>query len=75
MSDVTLSQSGLMPSATPTEPEPDIAEWQALPRDEQLRRLRQALAQADVDTVNTATLESIRERGRTKAAAQPGLIK
>jgi hypothetical protein len=68
MSDDTLLRSGVMPSATPTEAE--IAEWQALPRDEQLRRLRLALAESDVDTVSAATPDSIRERGRAKAAAQ-----
>ena len=53
--DTTLSDT--QPSATPSEAE--IAAWQALPRDEQLRRLRQALADPDCDRPSGATMEDI----------------
>jgi len=55
-----------MPSATPSEAE--IAAWQALPRDEQLRRLRLALAHPDCDRVSASTMDDIRANGRALAA-------
>lgn len=57
--------SDAMPSATPTEAE--IAAWNALPRDEQLRRLRAALAHPDCSIVGTASMDDIRDRGRALA--------
>lgn len=56
----------VMPSATPSEAE--IAAWQALPRDEQLRRMRLALAHPDTSAVSTASMDDIRARGRELAA-------
>ena len=56
----------VMPSATPTEAE--IKAWQALPRDEQLRRMRLALDHPDCKRVTTATMADIREEGRARAA-------
>jgi hypothetical protein len=70
MSDNTLQHSKVMPSATPTEAE--IAQWQALPRDEQLRRMREALAHPDADKSSALTMEQIREMGRARAAARRG---
>ena len=55
-----------VPSATPSDEE--IAAWKALPRDEQVRRTQQALAHADCSKIGTATMDELRERGRTHAA-------
>lgn len=62
----TLSFPDVMPSATPSEAE--IAAWQALPRDEQVRRMQLALAHADCATVSTATMADIRAAGHSLAA-------
>jgi hypothetical protein len=56
----------VMPSTTPSEAE--IAAWQALPRDEQLRRLQLALSHPDCDRVSTATTDDIRAKGQALAA-------
>jgi hypothetical protein len=61
-----VSPSDVMPSATPSEAE--IAAWQALPRDQQLRRLRLALSHPDCDRVSTATTDDIRVEGQALAA-------
>jgi hypothetical protein len=58
--------SDVMPSATPSERE--IAEWQALPRDEQLRRMRLELSHPDTDIIATSTMDEIRAEGRLRAA-------
>jgi hypothetical protein len=58
--------SAVMPSATPSETE--IAEWQALPRDEQLRRMRLELSHPDTDIISTSTMDEIRAEGRLRAA-------
>jgi hypothetical protein len=50
------------PSATPTEAE--IRIWQALPRDEQLRRLRAALAHPDCNAVAAASMKEILAEAR-----------
>jgi hypothetical protein len=50
------------PSATPTKAE--IRIWQALPRDEQLRRLRAALAHPDCNVVAAASMEEILAEAR-----------
>jgi hypothetical protein len=54
-----------MPSATPTEEQ--IRIWQALPRDEQLRRLRVALTRPDCATVTTASMDEILAEARARA--------
>lgn len=53
------------PSATPAEA--DIRTWDALPRDEQLRRLRAALAGADCSTATTASMSEILAEARGRA--------
>ncbi len=53
------------PSATPTEA--DIRAWNALPRDEQLRRLRAALGHADCQAASTATMSEILTEARARA--------
>jgi len=47
----------VMPSATPTEGE--IAAWQELPRDEQLRRMRQMLTSSEASTPCSTTMAEI----------------
>jgi uncharacterized protein YbaP (TraB family) len=47
----------IMPSATPTEEE--IAAWQELPRDEQLRRMRQMLTSLDASIPCNTTMAEI----------------
>jgi hypothetical protein len=45
------------PSATPCDAE--IAAWRELPRDEQLRRMREALASAEASTPSDTTMAEI----------------
>jgi hypothetical protein len=65
MSDA-IALPDVMPSAVPSEAE--IAAWQTLPRDEQLRRLRLFLSQPDCDRVSEATMDDIRAKGQALAA-------
>lgn len=62
----TLSPAA--PSATPTEQ--DLRAWSALSRDEQLRRLRAALAHGDCAAVTADTMTDVlveaRDRGGTR---------
>jgi hypothetical protein len=53
----TLTLSTVMPSAIPSEAE--IAAWQELPRDEQVRRLRQMLTSPEASTPSGATMAEI----------------
>ena len=55
----TIATDAVMPSATPTEAE--IAVWRELPRDEQLRRMRQILASPEASTPSDATMDEILE--------------
>ena len=61
----TLTFPDVVPSATPTEAE--IAAWQSLPRDEQVRRMQLALAHADCSIVSNATMAGIRAEGHALA--------
>jgi hypothetical protein len=65
MSD-TIALPDVMPSAASSEAE--IAAWQTLPRDEQLRRLRLVLSHPDCDRVSDATIDDIRVKGQALAA-------
>jgi hypothetical protein len=47
----------VMPSATPSDEE--IRKWEALPRDEQLRRLRAALTHSDCSTTTPDSMDDI----------------
>ncbi len=58
----------VMPSATPSDA--DIEAWQALPRDEQVRRMRLSLSMPDCQTESTATMASIRAEAQARAAAR-----
>jgi hypothetical protein len=70
MKDTLDSVAYVMPSATPTEEE--IRIWQALPRDEQLRRLRAALTHPDCTTVTTASMDEILAEARARADSRRG---
>jgi hypothetical protein len=60
----------VMPSATPTEEE--LRQWEALPRDEQLRRLRTALAHPDCATATSDTMSEILALARERADMNRG---
>jgi hypothetical protein len=54
----------VMPSATPSEE--DIRKWEALPRDEQLRRLRMVLTHADCATATRDTMNDVLAAARSR---------
>jgi uncharacterized protein YbaP (TraB family) len=56
------------PSATPSEEE--IAAWNELPRDEQLRRLRAVLSAPDAVTPCGETMDEILAQAKTMVAAR-----
>lgn len=58
----------LRPSATPTDE--DVRAWEALSRDEQLRRLRAALTHPDCGTATTATVKDVLGEARSRADAR-----
>jgi uncharacterized protein YbaP (TraB family) len=59
-----------MPSATPSDT--DLAVWQALPRDEQLRRLQERLAHPDCAAASTATMSDILSRAQAATKLRHG---
>jgi hypothetical protein len=54
---MTTIRSDVMPSAVPTEAE--IEAWQALPRDEQMRRMRLSLDRPGCQVESKATMADI----------------
>jgi len=68
MSSKTNTLDQAVPSATPTEE--DVRAWEALPRDEQLRRLRAALGHPDCGTATTATMSEVLGEARARADAR-----
>jgi hypothetical protein len=62
----SIALPDVMPSAAPSEAE--IAAWQTLPRDEQLRRLRLILSHPDCDRASETTMDDIRAKGQALAA-------
>lgn len=60
----------VIPSPTPTEE--DIRKWNALPRDEQLRRRRAALSHPDCATATTQTMSDILAEARERADSSRG---
>jgi hypothetical protein len=60
----------VMPSATPTEEE--IAAWNELPRDEQLKRYRELFSHPDCNTVSGATMADILTEARRRSALRRG---
>jgi uncharacterized protein YbaP (TraB family) len=65
MNEKTDTLDQVMPSATPTEEE--IRAWQALPRDEQLRRLRAVLMHPDCATETSATMSEILKEAHSRS--------
>jgi SpoVK/Ycf46/Vps4 family AAA+-type ATPase len=59
-----------MPSATPTEAE--VEEWRRLPRDEQLRRLREVFANADGAAASEIMMDEILAEARRRADQRRG---
>jgi hypothetical protein len=57
-----------MPSATPTEAE--LAEWAALPRDEQVRRYHELFEHPDCNTFTSDTPDDILAAARQRVAAR-----
>ena len=70
MKDTNDATADVMPSATPTEE--DIRKWEALPRDEQLRRLRAALTRPDCATATTQTMSEILAEARARVDSNRG---
>lgn len=70
MKDTVESRLDVMPSAVPTED--DIRNWEALPRDEQLRRMRAALTGPDCATVTPDTMTDILAEARKRAETRRG---
>ena len=64
MSDNTATS--VKPSATPTDAE--IEAWNRLPREEQLRLLREEVDHPDCKRVTAATMEAIRLEGQALVA-------
>lgn len=55
-----------MPSATPSEDE--LRRWNALPRDEQLERLRQALIEGEQSGLSERSMDDIKAAARERIA-------
>jgi hypothetical protein len=62
--------SGVMPSATPTDEE--IAAWNELSREEQLKRYRELFSHPDCNTVSGATMDDILAEARRRSALPRG---
>ena len=60
----------VMPSATPTDEE--IAAWNELPRDEQLKRYRELFAHARCNTISGATMDETLAEARRRSALRRG---
>ena len=70
MSDTDIALSPVMPSATPSDA--DVAAWASLPRDEQLRRLRQSLTEGDCRTATSESTMEILAEARRRVDAKHG---
>jgi len=68
---MTDATTRAMPSALPPS-EAELAEWQALSRDEQLARYREVLQHPDCQRISDATMSDIRTKARQRAAARRG---
>ena len=60
----------VVPSATPNDE--DIRQWEALPRDEQLLRLRAALTHPDCTAGTSDTMADILSEARSRTAERRG---
>lgn len=67
MRDTVDKLANVMPSATPSEE--DIRKWSALPRDEQLRRLRTVLMHQDCATATSDSMDDVLAAARARADA------
>ncbi|MEL6216348.1 MAG: hypothetical protein AAFQ99_11815 [Pseudomonadota bacterium] len=56
----------IMPSATPTEDE--IRRWQALPRDEQLKRMQRALDEGLASGISERSMDDIKATAKARVA-------
>lgn len=63
---MTDVKDDIMPSATPTEDE--IRRWQAFPRDEQLKRMQNALDAAFASGISERTMDDIKAAARERVA-------
>lgn len=70
MKDTTEKLTDVMPSATPSEE--DIRKWEALPRDEQLRRLRAALTHPDCTTATPDSMSDVLAAARSRVDKRRG---
>jgi hypothetical protein len=70
MKDAINNVADVMPSATPSED--DIRKWEALPRDEQLRRLRAALTHSDCSTAVPDSMPDVLSAARARADSSRG---
>jgi hypothetical protein len=70
MTETIENLSRVVPSAAPSDDE--IAAWQTLPRDEQLRRLQAKLAHPDCASVSDATMSDILSRAQAAAKLRHG---
>jgi hypothetical protein len=68
MSDATATQLHIMPSAAADEAE--IAAWNALPRDEQVRRYRDLFASPACHTITNDSMSDILAAARQRVAAR-----
>lgn len=69
--DMTDTTTRAMPSALPPS-EAELAEWQALSREEQLARYREVLQHPDTQRISSATMSDIRAMAQQRAAARRG---
>ena len=60
-----------MPSALPPT-KVELAEWNALTRDEQIARYRDYLAQPDCDRISDATMSDVLTEARARVASRRG---
>jgi len=65
---MTEAKDDIMLSAAPTDDE--IRRWQALPRDEQLRRMQRALDEAMASGLSERSMDEIKEIARQRLRAK-----
>jgi hypothetical protein len=70
MTETIENLSRVVPSATPSNDE--VAAWQALSRDEQLRRLQARVTHPDCAAVSDATMSDILSRAQAAAKLRHG---
>jgi hypothetical protein len=68
MSQITEKSTRTLPSATPTEAE--LADWTALPRDEQVRRYQEMFRHPDCNTFTADTADDILAAAKQRISAR-----